>query len=68
MEQALFDVLSALETQAEAGTVAVMHPDSAKFISLLAVSKKAKVIVDVGAGVGYSTLWLAYAALATGAR
>ena len=45
-----------------------LHPDVAKFISLLAVSKGARNIVEVGSGVGYSTLWLAYAASATGGK
>ena len=73
MEQELFDVLSALEMRAEKermqqGETEIMDPDAAKFVSLLAVSKNAKSIVEVGSGVGYSTLWLAYAALATGGK
>jgi predicted O-methyltransferase YrrM len=75
MEQELFDALSALEIRAEtermrgltgAGALEALDPDSAKFISLLVVSKKARVIVEVGTGEGYSTLWLAYAAMSTG--
>jgi predicted O-methyltransferase YrrM len=37
-------------------------------MSLLAISTKAKNIVEVGSGVGYSTLWLAYAASITGGK
>lgn len=68
MEQELFDVLSELELRAERERSEALHPDVAKFISLLAVSKGAKTIVEVGAGTGYSTLWLAYAASATGGK
>ena len=73
MEQALFDVLSDLEMQAERerlrqGQSEMMDPDAAKFMSLLAVSQKAKSIVEVGCGAGYSTLWLAYAASITGGK
>lgn len=73
MEQELFDVLSALEMRAETermrqGESDMVDPDAAKFVSLLAISKKAQVIVEVGSGVGYSTLWLAYAAQATGGK
>jgi predicted O-methyltransferase YrrM len=77
MEQELFDVLSELEMRAEtermrgvtgAGALEALDPDAAKFVSLLAVSKKAKTIVEVGTGFGYSTLWLAYAAASTGGK
>jgi predicted O-methyltransferase YrrM len=75
MEQELFDVLSELEIRAEterlrggADSMAALDPDSAKLISLLAISKNARNIVEVGSGVGYSTLWLAYAASTTGGK
>ena len=77
MEQELFDVLSELEIRAETerlrgisglGALDALDPDAAKFVSLVAVSKKAKVIYEVGAGAGYSTLWLAYAAQANGGK
>lgn len=73
MEQALFDVLSELEMQAEReqrqrGATEMLDPDAAKFVSLLAVSQQAKNIVEVGSGAGYSTLWLAYAASITGGK
>ena len=73
MEQELFDVLSALEMQAEKerlqqGETRMMDPDSAKYVSLLVVSQKAKLIVEVGSGAGYSTLWLTYAASITGGK
>jgi len=66
VEQELFDLLSALEMRA--AQIDAMDPDAAKFVSLLAVSKRAKHIVEVGSGVGYSTLWLAYAASLTGGK
>ena len=75
MEQDLFDVLSELEIRAEterlrgvADGMAALDPDSAKLVSLLAISKNARNIVEVGSGVGYSTLWLAYAASTTGGK
>lgn len=77
MEQELFDALSELEMRAErermrnlpaSERMDALHPDAAKFVSLLAVSKGAKYIVEVGSGAGYSTLWLAYAASATGGK
>lgn len=66
MEQELFDTLAELEMRA--ARPASMDPDSAKFLSVLAISNKAKTIVEVGSGVGYSTLWLAYAASVTGGK
>ena len=73
MEQELFDVLSVLEIQAEKermqqGATEIMDFDSAKYVSLLAISQGAKRIVEVGSGVGYSPLWLAYAASVTGGK
>lgn len=73
MEQELFDALSELEMRAEKermqqGETEIMDPDAAKLVSLLAVSKNAKSIVEVGSGSGYSTLWLAYAAASAGGK
>jgi predicted O-methyltransferase YrrM len=77
VEQELFDVLSQLEMQDQkermqnlpsAERIRAMDPASAKLVSMLAVSKKAQNIVEVGSGVGYSTLWLAYAASVTGGK
>ena len=66
MDQALFDTMTKLEmVSANEGIVSY---DSAKFISILATSKKAKMMVEVGTGVGYSTLWLGYAASLTGGK
>jgi len=75
MEQELFDLLSALEMQHEkeksrrtANGIDALNPDAAKFIAMFAMAKKAQVMVDIGCGVGYSTLWLAYAASKTGGK
>ncbi len=74
MHQELFNILSALEMEAETARLrgtegADMTPyDAARLVSILALSNKAKTIVEVGAGVGYVTLWLAYAASRTGGR
>ena len=77
MEQELFDMLSALEIQDEtekmrgisaSKAMNALDPDAAKFVALLITSKKATNIVEIGAGVGYSTLWLAYAASVVGGK
>lgn len=65
MEQELFDVLSELEMKAAAE---IMSYEAAKMVSILAVSNKARTIVEVGSGMGYTTLWLAYAASLTGGQ
>ena len=43
-------------------------PDTAKLMHMLAVSAKAQVLVEIGASYGYSTVWLADAARATGGK
>jgi caffeoyl-CoA O-methyltransferase len=77
MEQELFDVLSELEMldQQERAQdlprekrIKALHPDSAKLLSMMAISNKAKNIVEIGTSAGYSTLWLAYAASITGGK
>ncbi len=77
MEQELFDALSELEMRDErerlrgmpaSQQIQILDPASAKFISITAIAHKAKTIVEVGSGVGYSTLWLAYAASVTGGK
>ena len=77
MEQELFDVLTELEAcdQQERAQdlprekrIKALYPDSAKLLSMLAISKKARSIVEIGTSAGYSTLWLAYAASITGGR
>ena len=45
-----------------------IHPDSARLLYLLALTKEAKSIVEVGMSHGYSTLWLASAARITGGK
>ncbi len=66
MEQALFDAMTRLEMNA--ASIEAMEYEAAKFMSILAISKKAQTIVEVGSGEGYSTLWLAYAASITGGK
>lgn len=77
MEQELFDMLTELEMRDEkerlrglpaAERIQAMDRDAAKFLSILAIANKAKNIVEVGSGVGYATLWLAYAVSVTGGR
>lgn len=75
MEQELFDMLTELEMRDQKERlqnlppkerIRAMDPDAAKFLSILAISNKAHNIIEVGSGVGYSTVWLAYAASKTG--
>ena len=77
MDQALFNLLTELEMQDQKermqglppeARIRAMDPDAAKFLSILAIANKAQTIVEVGTGVGYSTLWLAYAASLTGGK
>jgi predicted O-methyltransferase YrrM len=77
VEQALFDTITALEMQDQderrrglpsSERLRAMNPEAAKLLSILAISNKARSIVEVGGGMGYSTLWLAYAASITGGR
>jgi predicted O-methyltransferase YrrM len=73
MEQELFDALSELELRDErerqhglpsSPQLQILDPAAAKFVSITAIAHKARTIVEVGSGVGYATLWLAYAAAA----
>jgi predicted O-methyltransferase YrrM len=68
MEQELFDTLSELEMHHETERIQILDPDSARLLSMLAISKKAQHIVEIGSGVGYSTLWLAYAMSKVGGK
>ena len=77
MKQELFDVLTELEARDQQERaqklpseerIKALHPDSAKLLSMLAISNKAKNIVEIGTSAGYSTLWLAYAASITGGK
>ena len=43
-------------------------PDTAKLMHMLVVSSRAQVLVEIGASYGYSTVWLADAARATGGK
>ena len=43
-------------------------PETAKLMHMLAVAAKAQVLVEIGASYGYSTVWLADAARATGGK
>ena len=45
-----------------------IHPDSARLLYLLALTKGAKSMVEVGMSHGYSTLWLASAARINGGK
>ncbi|MCU4359342.1 O-methyltransferase [Acinetobacter ursingii] len=45
-----------------------IEPDSAQFLSMLIRTQQSKSILEIGTSTGYSTLWLAEAAQATGAN
>lgn len=66
MDQELFNTMTKLEMNGARD--GILNFDSAKLISMLAISKKAQMIVEMGSGVGYSTLWLGYAASKTGGK
>ncbi len=75
MQQQVFNTLTELEMrdaqerqQGLPGSqrIQALHPDSAKFLYITALGSKAKNIIEVGAGRGYSTIWLALAAQAGG--
>jgi caffeoyl-CoA O-methyltransferase len=77
MEPEALDVIARLETRDQqerarglSGTdrIQALHPDSARFIYVLALAKQAKSIVEVGTSHGYSTLWLASAARINGGK
>ena len=74
MDQALLDVMAELEMRNEREKmrgeegIDALNPDAAKLLYIIATGKKARHIVEVGTGVGYSTLWLAAAAKAVGGQ
>ena len=77
MNQAVFDVLSALEMRDEKERlqnlpgeqrIRALHPDAARFLYITALAAKAKNVVEVGTSRGYSTIWLALAAQKRGGK
>jgi len=77
MEPEVIDVIARLEMRDEAERakglpgserIQALHPDSGRFLYVLALAKEAKSIVEIGTSHGYSTLWLAAAAKAKGGK
>jgi predicted O-methyltransferase YrrM len=77
VEPEVLDVMARLEMRDQreraqalpgSGRIQALHPDSGRFLYVLALAKEAKRIVEVGTSHGYSTLWLAAAAKANGGR
>jgi predicted O-methyltransferase YrrM len=77
MEPEVLDVLARLEMRDEqeraqklpgSGRIQALHPDSGRFLYVLALAKATKSIVEVGTSHGYSTLWLAAAARVNGGQ
>lgn len=75
MEPEVLDVIARLEMRDQqerakelpgSERIQALHPESGRLIYVLALSKVAKNIVEIGTSHGYSTLWLASAAKATG--
>jgi caffeoyl-CoA O-methyltransferase len=48
--------------------IQALHPESGRFLYVLALAKDVKSIVEVGTSHGYSTLWLASAAKVNGGK
>jgi predicted O-methyltransferase YrrM len=73
MDQAILDIMAELEMRSErekmrgvADGLDALDPEAAKLLYIIALGGKAKNIIEVGAGAGYSTLWLGAAAKALG--
>src|SRR5215203_7405609 len=61
-------VLSDMEAQAERENVPIIGPIVGQFLYTLALSTRAKDILDVGTAIGYSAMWLGLAARENGGR
>jgi caffeoyl-CoA O-methyltransferase len=77
MEPEVIEVMARLEARDEreraqgspgSERIQALHPDSGRFVYVLALAKGARSIVEVGTSHGYSTLWLAAAAKANGGK
>jgi predicted O-methyltransferase YrrM len=77
MEPEVIDVMARLEmrdqkerAQGSPGSdrIQALHPDSGRFLYVLALAKGVKSTVEVGTSHGYSTLWLASAAKVNGGK
>ncbi|MEM7031262.1 MAG: class I SAM-dependent methyltransferase [Chloroflexota bacterium] len=74
MDQAVLDVMAELEMRNEREKlrgedgIDALDPDAAKLMYIIATGTKAKQFVEVGTGVGYSTLWLGAAAKLVGGK
>jgi predicted O-methyltransferase YrrM len=77
MESEVIEVMARLEMRDEreraqklpgSGRIQALHPDSGRFVYVLALATGAKSIVEVGTSHGYSTLWLAAAANVNGGK
>jgi caffeoyl-CoA O-methyltransferase len=75
MEPEVLDVMARLETRDQqerarelpgSERIQALHPDSGRFLYVLALVKEARSIVEIGTSHGYSTLWLASAAKLNG--
>lgn len=68
MDQSVLDVMAELEMRNEREKmrgeegIDALDPDAAKLMYIIATGTKAKQFIEVGTGVGYSTLWLGAAA------
>lgn len=77
MEPEVLDVMARLEMRDQqerskglpgSERIQALHPDSGRFLYVLALAKDVKSIVEVGTSHGYSTLWLASAAKVNGGK
>ena len=77
MEPEVLDVMARLEMRDQEeraqslpgfDRIQALHPDSGRFLYVLALAKGVKNIIEVGTSHGYSTLWLASAARVNGGK
>ncbi|MBO8138674.1 MAG: O-methyltransferase [Desulfotomaculum sp.] len=62
------ELLAKIEKEAEEKVVPIVEPEVARLLYWLALTRKAKNVLEVGTAIGYSTLWLAKAVLPGGGR
>lgn len=75
MDQAILDVMAEIEMRNErekmrgvSEGIDALDPEAAKLLYIMALGGKARSIIEVGTGVGYSTLWLGAAAKTLGGK
>ena len=62
------ELLNRMEHEAAEKIVPIVEPEVAQLLYWLALSHKSKRVLEIGTGIGYSTLWLAKAVLPLGGK